>query len=116
VYRFDEESPHPGSEIELATMDKRAAIIHVVVCIVIGGLIAAFTPAKWLAASLWVSAAMYINGSIAVVEDAQPGGFDNPDGAATSPLTKGWSSTWFALRSLAVTIALAALGLYVQFR
>jgi hypothetical protein len=97
-------------------MDKRAASIHVVVCIVIGGLIAAFTPARWLAASLWVSAAMYINGSFAFFEDALHGGLDNPEGGpSTPPITKGWRATWFALQSLVVTVGLAALGFYVQF-
>ncbi len=58
-------------------MNIRAAAAHIAVCVVIGGVVAALTPAKWLAASLWVSAAMFINGSLAAVEDARPGGFDN---------------------------------------
>ena len=97
-------------------MDFRAAAIHVAVCVAVGALLAAFTPAKWLAASLWVSAALYINGSLARVEDARPGGFDNPDGSSTPSFAKGIGATKFALLSLAITLGLAALGFYVQFR
>lgn len=96
-------------------MNVRAAGLHIAVCFAVGGLVAAFTPAKWLAASLWVSAALYINGSLATVEDARPGGFDNPDGSATPSFAKGAGATKYALQSLAVTLGLAALGFYVQF-
>jgi hypothetical protein len=96
-------------------MDLRAAAIHVVVCAAVGGAIAAFTPAKWLAASLWVSAAMYINGSLAYAEDAVPGGFDNPDGSTPPTYAKGRGATKFALQSLLVTLGLAGLGFWVQF-
>ena len=84
-------------------------------CVTIGGVLAAFTPAQWIAASLWISAAMFINGSIAVVEDARPGGFDNLDGSDTPSYAKGWGATRFALQSLAITIAIAGLRLWVQF-
>lgn len=97
-------------------MDFRATAIHIAVCVVVGGLLAAFTPAKWLAASLWVSAALYINGSLAQVEDARPGGFDNPDGSETPSFAKGIGATKFALQSLAITVVLAALGFYFQFK
>ncbi len=96
-------------------MDIRAAAIHVAVCVAIGGLVAAFTPAKWVAAALWVSAALFINGSLAFVEDARPGGFDNPDGSATPSFAKGVGAAKYAVRSLAITVGLAALGFYVQF-
>lgn len=96
-------------------MDVRAAVIHIAVVAAIGALVSAFTPAKWLAASLWVSAAMFINGSLATVEDARPGGFDNPDGSDTPSFAKGVGSTKFALQSLAITLALAGLGFAVQF-
>jgi hypothetical protein len=96
-------------------MNIRATIIHIAVCVSIGGLIAAFTPAKWLAVSFWVSAAMFINGSLAVVEDARPGGFDNPDGSATPPFARGWGAIRYALQSLAITAVLVAVGFYFQF-
>lgn len=96
-------------------MDIRAAAIHVAVCVVVGGFVAAFTPAKWGAAALWVSAAIFINGSLAVVEDARPGGFDNPDGSATPPFARGLGAAKYAARSLVITVGLAALGFYVQF-
>ena len=96
-------------------MNLRATGVHVAVCLAVGGLVAALTPAKWLAASFWVSAALYINGSLATVEDARPGGFDNPDGSATPSSAKGVGATKYALQSLAVTLGLAALGFYIQF-
>ena len=96
-------------------MGVRATVTHVVVAVTIGGLIATFSPAKWLAASLWVSAAMFINGSIAMVEDARPGGFNNPDGSDTPSIAKGLGATKFALQSLAITAVLAGLGFFVQF-
>ncbi|MBS0371274.1 MAG: hypothetical protein JSS57_18995 [Proteobacteria bacterium] len=95
-------------------MDTRAAAIHVVVCLVVGGLIAALTPAKWLAASLWTSASLFINGSLADVEDARPGGFNNPDDS-TPPYASGAKAFLFAARSLAVAAGLVALGFLVQF-
>jgi hypothetical protein len=97
-------------------MDRKAAVIHIAICVVVGGLVAAFTPAKWFAASLWVSAAMFINGSLATVEDARPGGFNNPDGSETPEFSKGIGATIYALRSLGITLALAGLGFYIQFR
>jgi hypothetical protein len=96
--------------------DFRATAIHVAMCVAVGGLLAAFTPAKWLAASLWVSAALYINGSLAQVGDARPGGFDNPDGSETPSFAKGVGATKFALQSLAITLVIAALGFYIQFK
>jgi hypothetical protein len=96
-------------------MNFRAAALHVAVCLVIGAALAAFTPAKWLAASLWVSAALFINGSFARVEDALPGGFDNPDGSATPPFARGLGATKYAVLSFVISAGLAALGFYVQF-
>lgn len=96
-------------------MNLRASAVHVAACLVVGGLVAAFTPAKWLAAAFWVSAALFFNGSMAAVEDAVPGGFDNPDGSATPSLAKGFGAIRFTLVSLAITAVLACLGFYVQF-
>lgn len=97
-------------------MNRNAAAAHIAICLVLGGMAAAFTPAKWLAASLWISAAMFINGSLAMAEDARPGGFDNSDGAQTAEFAKCIGATKFALQSLAITVALAALGFYFQFK
>jgi hypothetical protein len=58
---------------------------------------------------------MYLNGSLATVEDALPGGFDNPDGSATSSVTNGPAASWYAIKSLAVVIVLASTGFYIQF-
>ncbi len=96
-------------------MNRSVFAIHVLICLVIGGLIAYFTSAKWLAAAFWVSASLYINGSIAYVEDGQPGGFDNPDGKDTPEYAKGLGASIFALKSLAVTLALASVGVLIQW-
>ena len=95
-------------------MDKKSLIWHVGICLIIGGIVSYFAPVKWLAVSFWVSAAMYINGSIALVEDAQPGGFDNPDGTNEIEHAKGWGASKFALKSLAITIVLASIGFIIQ--
>ena len=94
--------------------DWKALAAHIVVALFVGGAIAYFTDAKWLAASFWVSAAMFINGSIANVEDARPGGFNNPDGTDTPDFAKGWGATKYALSSLAIFAALVAAGFIVQ--
>lgn len=91
-------------------MEFRPAFIHVALAISIGGMVAAFTPARWLAASLWVSAAMMLNAAIAVVEDARPGGFDNPDGTTPPP-----GANALAFKVAAMALALAALGVAAQF-
>ncbi len=95
-------------------MDKKALLWHIVICLLVGGLISYFTSAKWLAAAYWVSAAMFINGSLAYVEDGVPGGFDNPDGDNTPDYAKGSGATIHALKSLTITIVLAAIGLIIQ--
>lgn len=91
-------------------MEVRPALIHIAIAISIGALVAAFTPARWIAASLWVSSALMINGAFAIVEDARPGGFENPDGASPIP---GSSALAFKISGLA--IALAGLGFALQF-
>jgi len=94
--------------------DWTAFVGHIAIALTIGGVIAYFTDAKWLAASFWVSAAMYINGSLAVYEDALPGGFDNPDGGDMPPFTQGFGAAKFWLSFLAATIALATAGFAIQ--
>jgi len=96
--------------------DRKALAAHIVVALLVGGATAYFTDAKWLAASFWVSAAMFINGSIASVEDARPGGFNNPDGTDTPDFAKGWGATKYALSSLAIFAGLVAAGFIVQTR
>jgi hypothetical protein len=91
-------------------MEMRPALVHIALATAIGGLICAFTPARWLAASLWVSAAMLVTGAVATVEDMSPGGFDNPAGSNTR---KGAGVT--ALKCVAAAFALVGLGFAVQF-
>jgi len=95
-------------------VNKKALIVHIGICLVVGGLISYFTSTKWLAASFWVSAAMYINGAIAEVEDSLPGGFNNPDGNETTKIVKGWRATKFAITSLFITIVLVIIGYMLQ--
>jgi hypothetical protein len=97
-------------------MNFRTTFIHIAVCLLFGGLVAAFTPAKWVAASFWTSATLYFIGSLAYLEDALPGGFDNPDSSATHSHATGVGAKRFALQSLAVTLSLALIGFYIQFR
>ena len=49
-------------------------------------------------------------------QHARPGGFDNPDGSQTPEFAKRIGATKFALQSLAITVVLAALGFYFQFK
>ena len=94
--------------------DPKALAAHLAIALLVGGAISYFTDAKWLAASLWVSAAMFINGSLAYVEDARPGGFDNPDGTDTPHFAKGWGATKYVLSSLAIFVGLVIAGFVVQ--
>ena len=96
-------------------MDRSALIIHITICLVAGGVISYFSSANWFAASFWVSAALYINGSIAYVEDGLPGGFDNPNGQDTPEYARGRGASWFALKSLGVAVALAMAGAAIQW-
>jgi len=98
----------------MCKINKKLLALHIVISLIIGGVVSYYSEAKWLAAAFWVSAAMYINGSIAYAEDARPGGFDNPDGKTPSNLTKGWGASKFALSSLGITIALVVIGYFFQ--
>ena len=54
---------------------------------------------------------MFINGSLALYEDARPGGFDNPGGSITPPFARGMGSGWYwngGERSLDALISLRA--------
>jgi len=95
-------------------MAKVAFTSHIGICLIVGAVIALSTPANWLAASFWVSAALYINGSLAFYEDAIPGGFENPDGANTPDFAKGVGALKHAVFTLAITVALATIGFLIQ--
>ncbi|UDF37607.1 UNVERIFIED_ORG: hypothetical protein LHJ69_11250 [Shinella sp. XGS7] len=85
-------------------MEIRSALIHIAVAAIIGAAIAVFSSAKWLAASLWVSSAMLLNGAVATVEDAQHDGVDAPTGAGA-----------LAAKCAVAALVLAGLGFAVQF-
>lgn len=91
-------------------MEMRPALVHLGLALAIGGLLAAFTPARWIAASLWVSSAMMVNGAIATVEDSRPGGFDNAEGTSPTP-----GSGALAFKVMALAVVIAGLGFAVQF-
>ena len=92
----------------LAGMNRRFAFIHVLICVLAGALVAALTDVHWLAASFWCSAALFITGSIAYIEDSIPGGFDNPEGTEES------LGYWFLLKSIGIALVLALLGFASQ--
>lgn len=85
-------------------MEIRPALIHVAVAAIVGGAIAFLSPARWLAASLWVSAAMLVNGAIATVEDAESGSVDAPTGSGA-----------LAAKCAFAALVVGALGLVAQF-
>jgi len=95
-------------------MDKRAAIWHIGIALVIGGVVSSFTDLHWLAASFWVSAAMFLNGSVAFYEDGLPGGFDNPDGGKNHEFVRGKKLVVYAAQSIAVTLVLISIGLIIE--
>ena len=98
-------------------MNWKLFAIHVTICLCVGGIVSYFSPARWLAASFWVSASLFFNGSLASYEDALPGGFDNPDGSnqTATATTSGLGALRFWLQSLAITTVLAAAGFAIQF-
>ena len=89
-------------------MNRRFAFIHVLICLIVGTLVAEFTTVHWLSAAFWCSALLFITGSIAYIEDSMPGGFGNPDGTAKS------MGYWYLFKSLGITFALVLLGFASQ--
>jgi len=85
-------------------MNKKALIIHITICLIIGGIISHFTSAKWLAASFWISAALNINGSLAHYKDARTGGFENLNGKDTPEFAKGIGAIKFLMGSIVYSI------------
>jgi hypothetical protein len=96
-------------------MQIRTTAFAFIICSLVGGAVAAFSPVKWLAASLWVLAALHANGAIAALEDSRPGGFDNPDGSQSFEVSTGQSAGRFWLQTIVVTLSAIAGGCYVQF-
>jgi hypothetical protein len=97
-------------------MQLKPFLIGLAVCGSIGAVLAVFTPVKWLAAILWISGAMFINGSLAVYEDARPGGFENPDGSSTPKFAQGIGALKFWLQALVISGIAISAGFYVQFK
>lgn len=95
-------------------IDKKALLFNLGLCLLGGGLLAYFTEVKWLAASFFIFAALFINGSIAEYEDARPRGFDNPDGLDTPQWVQGIGALRYWLTSLGVTAFAIFLGAFVQ--
>jgi hypothetical protein len=85
-------------------MEIRHAFIHIAVAVTVGAAIALFSPARWFAASLWVSAAMLANGAVATIEDAQPSGVDAASGSGA-----------LAAKCAFAAVVAAGLGFAVQF-
>jgi hypothetical protein len=95
-------------------MGIKSLLVHGGICAAIATPIAYFTDVKWLAAACFVSAALFLNGTVALYEDALPGGFDNPDGTETPAFAQGAGAIRFWLSSLAITATLAFIGLAAQ--
>jgi hypothetical protein len=96
-------------------MNHRPALIHVAICVTLGAGAAAISPIKWVAAALLASAALQINGALAVYEDALPGGFENPDGSDSPAFTRGAGAAKYWTKAIAISGCFAALGLWLQF-
>jgi hypothetical protein len=94
--------------------DPKVAAAHIGIAILVGGIVSYFTDINWIAASFWVSASMFLNGSLAFYEDARPGGFENPDGTDTPDFAKGPGARKFWAISLAVTAGLFIAGAVAQ--
>ena len=90
-------------------MQLKSTFITIAICVVVGGLLAVFTPVKWSSACLWVFASLFFNGALAYWEDGQSGGFDNPEGNTVGP------SWWNMLRTLLLVGVAVAVGAYLQF-
>jgi hypothetical protein len=90
-----------------------AGVVNLTVCAAVGAAAGYLTSANWLAASLWVFAGLRINGTIAIIEDGRPCGFDNPDGQAP-PF--GWLAVLgLALGDFTISAAAIATGCFIQF-
>src|SRR5687767_5054913 len=91
-------------------MSWKATLVHALLCLAIGAAVASVSEVKWLAAAFWASAVLYFTASFAYVEDAQPGGFDNPSETVPLPIAKGLGALKFWAGSLAVCAALVSGG------
>ena len=91
-------------------------LAHIVIATIVGGIVAYFTDLRWITASLWSSAAAFIIGTVAVYEDALPGGFDNEEGSETLEEVRGGRGLWFWTYSLAIALALFVAGFWFQWR
>ena len=96
-------------------MKNRSAALHVAVSLALGGIISGVSPAKWVAATFWASALLFLLGSLAVFEDSLPGGFDNPDSSEGAPIVNGVGAFYFWTKSLAVCALLVTVGIGLQF-
>lgn len=95
-------------------MNKKTTFISLGICVIAGGIFSYFTELKWLAGTLFVFSAIFINGSIAVYEDAKPGGFENPDGTDAPTFTKGMGAVRYWAISIGVSVLAVIAGACVQ--
>jgi hypothetical protein len=96
-------------------MNKKTALINLSICLIGGGIFSYFTELKWLAGALFIFSALFINGSIAVYEDARPGGFENPDATDTPAFARGMSAVRYWVAATGVSALAVIAGACVQF-
>lgn len=95
-------------------MEAKYVFIHIFLCVILGIFISYFTDVNWLAASFWVSASLFVNGSFAIYEDALPGCFENPDGSETPQFAKWKGAIWYWLKSITIVVILIGMGILCQ--
>lgn len=83
-------------------------LFSILICVVVGGAMAAFSSLRWSAATCFLVAALLINGALATWEDSRPGGFDNPSGAEkTTPMRP-------ILATVAIAFGVLLTGAWIQ--
>jgi hypothetical protein len=95
----------------MAKMKHAAA--NLAICAAVGGAISYFSPVKWVVASLLIFAAFLLNGTVAMIEDGLPGGFENPDRLASS--TKSLRNWCVVAADLVIAATAAGAGAYIQY-
>ncbi|HTD04003.1 hypothetical protein [Undibacterium sp.] len=96
-------------------MNMRFVALNLLMCVVAGAVLAFFTPTRWVAASLWIFAVLFITNAAAIYDNGLSGGFDNLDGESPPPYVKGIGAVIFWLKSLAISMGAVLAGLFVQF-
>lgn len=87
----------------------KPALLSIFISAVAAVLISHFFSFFFFSSMLFVMAALFVNGVIATWEDEMPGGFGNPDGAASEDM-KGWKAIRFWVVAVLITASLIGAG------